>query len=283
VESGKALVISSYTESQRAGNMDATCGGDLEILLEPVTEKHLDLYRKVGEFIKNRKRGAMVTKFRDGLLTKTLVASDWSTLGDALGLTAFQLPQDIFYQKKPLVMEGILIEPIRLTYPLYLFGAGHVSQNVAKVAKVAEFEVTVVDDREEFAKRDNFPDADLILVGDFQESLDCLEFTGNEYIVIVTRSHELDAAVLEQALRRPARYVGMIGSRRKVEAILDAMRKKGFGDEEIERIHSPIGIQIDAETPGEIAVSIVAQLITVRNAGHDAAPRGGRDGKIGSL
>jgi len=277
-ESGRALVISSFTESQRAGNMDTTCGGDLEILLEPVMQRHLDLHRKVGEFMRDRRRGVMVTKFRDGLLAKTLVAGDWSTLGDALGLTAFQLPQDIFHQKKPLVMEDILIEPIRLTYPLYLFGAGHVSQNVARVAKVAEFEVTVVDDREEFAKRDNFPDADLIMVGDFRESFDCLEFTGNEYVVILTRSHELDAAVLEQALGRPARYVGMIGSKRKVEAILDAMRENGFTDGDIERVHAPIGIPIDAETPGEIAVSIVAQLISVRNAAHDAALQGGRDG-----
>ena len=93
-------------------------------------------------------------------------------------------------------MEEILIEPVRMTFPLYLFGAGHVSQNVSKVANVAEFEVTVIDDREEFANRSNFPDAALIIVGDFHESFNCLDFTGNEYVVIVTRSHELDAVVL---------------------------------------------------------------------------------------
>jgi len=283
MESGRAVIVSSFTESQRAGNMDAACGGDLEVLLEPVIERHLDLYRRIEEFMKDRKRGAIVTGFREGLLTKTLVASDWRTLGDTLGLTAFQIPHDIFYRKKPLVLEHILVEPIRLTFPLYLFGAGHVAQKLAKVAKVAEFEVTVVDDREEFANRDNFPDADLIMLGNFKESFDCLDFTGNEYIVIVTRSHELDAAVLEQALRRPARYVGMIGSKRKVGAILNAMRAKGFEEKDVERIHAPIGVPIDAETPGEIAVSIVAQLITVRNAGHDAPSQGGRNGEIGAL
>ena len=177
-----------------------------------------------------------------------------------------------------------MIEPIKLTFPsLPVRRRARIAEYVAKVAKVAEFEVTVVDDREEFANRDNFPDADLIIVGDFHESFDCLEFAGEEYIVIVTRSHELDAAVLEHALRRPARYVGMIGSARKVEAIVTAMRKKGFGDEDIKRIRAPIGVPIDAETPGEIAVSIVAQLITVRNGAHDRAPQGGRNGEIGSL
>jgi xanthine dehydrogenase accessory factor len=280
----QTMVLSLYTESQRTGNLDLACGGDLEVLLEPVMEKHLDLYGKIEEFRKNRKRGVVVTKFRDGLLAKALIGSDWSTMGDTLGLTAFQLPHDIFYQKKPLFMEDILVEPIRLTFPLYLFGAGHVSQNVSKVANVAEFEVTVIDDREEFANRNNFPDAALIIVGDFRESFNCLDFTGNEYVVIVTRSHELDAAVLEQALQKPVRYMGMIGSRRKVEAIFNNMRKKGFEEKDIEKIHAPIGISIDAETPGEIAVSIVAQLITARNAAH-AIPLqgGGRDGEIGSL
>ena len=281
---GETKVLSLYTESQRTGIVDLACGGDLEVLLEPVMGKHLDLYRKIEESRKNRKRGAVVTRFRDGLLAKALISSDWSTMGDALGLTAFQLPRDIFYQKKPLFVEDILVEPVRLTFPLYLFGAGHVSQNVSKVAKVAGFEVTVMDDREEYANRENFPDADLIVVGDFDESFNCLDFTGNEYVVIVTRSHELDAVVLEQALRRSARYIGMIGSKRKVEAIFNIMRRKGFEEKDIESIHAPIGIPIDAETPGEIAVSIVAQLITARNAAHDIPLQGGgRDGEIGSL
>ena len=271
----RTKVLSVYTETQQTENRDLARGGDLEVLLEPVTERHLSVYREIEALRKERKRAVIVTVFRDGLLTKTLVESDWTTFGDALDLEAVRLPQNVFHEKRPLVMDGILIDPIRITFPLYLFGAGHVSQNVSKIAKIAEFEVTVIDDREELANIERFPDADLIIVGDIHDTFNCLEFTGNEYVVIVTRSHEQDAEVLHEALQKPARYVGMIGSRRKVETILRQMREKGFSEESLKRIHTPIGIPIDAETPEEIAVSIVAELVAVRNSAHAVSSQGG--------
>jgi xanthine dehydrogenase accessory factor len=268
INEDRTRVLSIYTETQTTENTDFMCGGDLEVLLEPVTARHLNVYREIEDFMKNRKRGIVVTVFRHGLLAKTLVESNRNALGDALDLEALRLPQNIFHEKRPVLMDGILIDPIRITFPLYLFGAGHVSRNVSRIAKIAEFEVTVIDDREEFANSERFPDADLIIVGVLHETVNCLDFTGNEYIVIATRSHEQDAAVLEGVLKRPARYVGMIGSRRKAAAILNDMRKKGFDEKDLERIHTPIGIPIDAETPEEIGVSIVAELIAERNAKH---------------
>jgi xanthine dehydrogenase accessory factor len=264
----RTRVLSIYTETQTTANMDLMCGGDLEVLLEPVTVRHLHVYREIENFMKTRRRGIVVTSFHDGLLAKTLVESNWSTIGDALRPEALRLPQNIFHEKKPVLVDEILADPIRITFPLYLFGAGHVSQAVSKIAKLADFEVTVVDDREELANSERFPDATVIIVGGLHEAVTCLDFSDNEYVVIVTRSHEQDAAVLERVLQRPTRYIGMIGSRRKAAAILNDMRKKGFDEKDLERIHTPIGIPIDAETPEEIGVSIVAELIAERNAKH---------------
>ncbi len=129
-----------------------------------------------------------------------------------------------------------------------------------------DFTITVIDDREDFANRERFPDADAIMVEKFRDAFKGLRFTGSEYIVVVTRSHENDAEVLEEAMKRPTRYVGMIGSKKKVRVILDRLREKGIDDATIRRIRAPIGIPIHAETPQEIAISIVAELVTARNS-----------------
>ncbi|MBA4418875.1 MAG: hypothetical protein C0392_13360 [Syntrophus sp. (in: bacteria)] len=264
LDKGGIKILSLYTETQRTEKRDMSCGGDLEILLEPVTARHLDVYREIERFRKNREKGFVITRFRDNILSKTLINTDLRDVGDRQGPEIVQLFEDFIHEKKPTVKDGILIDPLRVIFPLYLFGAGHVSQSVARVAKIVDFEVTVIDDREEFANRERFPDADIIIVWDFHETLSCLEFTGNEFVVIVTRSHESDAAVLRWAVRQSARYIGMIGSTMKVKTILGHMREDGFDEKILEKIHAPIGISIDAETPQEIAISIVAELIRVR-------------------
>ena len=169
-----------------------------------------------------------------------------------------------FTDTKPVVFDGVVIESLQVSSLLYIFGAGHVSQYIAKIAKLVDFYVVVADDRAEFANRERFPEADEIIVDDFRHIFDRVKFTGAEFVAIVTRGHAYDADVLKETLRRQVRYVGMIGSRRKVKIVFDYMRKCGFDEKTIESIHAPIGLSIHAETPQEIAVSIVAELIQVR-------------------
>jgi xanthine dehydrogenase accessory factor len=253
---------------------DMLCGGNVEVLLEPVTAKHLDLYRQIEHCIQSRERGVVVTKFSGSSFAKSLIGKDLAVIGDAVDSKTVTLCKDYFLEKKPIVEDGLLVDPLRLSFPLYLFGAGHVSQALSKIAKIADFHVTVIDDRAEFANRERFPDANTIIVADFHDAFNCLDFTGNEYVVILTRGHEHDAAVLGESMKKPTKYLGMIGSKRKIKIIFDHLRESGLNDNAIARIHAPIGISINAETPEEIAVSIAAELITVRNAVQTSLEKG---------
>lgn len=147
----------------------------------------------------------------------------------------------------------------------YIFGAGHVGQSIALFAKPVGFLVVVIDDREEFANPDRFPQADEIIVTSsitdiFRER----KFKTTDYIVIVTRGHLQDYQVLEQALQTDAGYIGMIGSRRKNNLIFQSLREKGLPEEKLQQVHAPIGLPIGAETPEEIAISILAEMIQHR-------------------
>ncbi|MGI6657570.1 MAG: XdhC family aldehyde oxidoreductase maturation factor [Desulfobulbus sp.] len=152
-----------------------------------------------------------------------------------------------------------------------LIGAGHVAARTAELAARTGFRVVVMDDRAEFANRERFPDADQVLVLDsFADCFHGHNIDNDTYLVIVTRGHMHDMEVLDQALRTQAGYIGMIGSRRKRDAIYTRLMDKGVSGEQLDRVHCPIGIAIKADTPEEIAVSIVAQLIHQRATGRAA-------------
>lgn len=156
-------------------------------------------------------------------------------------------------------------ERVRPEGTLYLLGGGHVSLATEEVARIAGFETAVVDDREEFSNPERFPFARCIVLPEY-EGLNGLGVGSEDYLVIVTRGHSYDRACLEWALTTPARYIGMIGSARKVRLILDRLLEEGAPKEKIEAVHSPIGLPIGGDTPGEIAVSIVAELIQERTS-----------------
>lgn len=171
----------------------------------------------------------------------------------------------------------VFVEP--LTVPvLVLCGGGHVSKAVAEVATLAGFKVTVVDDRESFANAERFPMADRCVAGPWEEALGSLKLGPNSYVVIVTRGHRMDGTCLSWALGTPARYVGMIGSQRKIRAIYDDCRTAGATEEALRRVYAPIGLDIGALTSEEIAVAIVAELIGVRRGAipGDARPTSDR-------
>jgi xanthine dehydrogenase accessory factor len=158
----------------------------------------------------------------------------------------------------------VFIEPIESTPTLCLFGAGHVAQPLARMAKMAGFRVEVADDRIKFANRERFPEADLILVDDFKTAAGKMALGGNSYAVVVTRGHKGDAEALEAVLGRGLRFVGLLGSRPKAVHILSGLEEKGVAREELARVHCPLGLEIGAETPEEIAVSVLAEMIAIR-------------------
>ncbi|MFW5640569.1 MAG: xanthine dehydrogenase accessory protein XdhC [Thermodesulfobacteriota bacterium] len=159
-----------------------------------------------------------------------------------------------------------LEESRRLHKTAFLFGAGHVSRQLAKLTQMVEFRTVVLDDRSEFANRDRFPGVDQVHVLDrFENTFSGLSTDSNSFIVILTRGHSHDRTVLAQALRTQAGYIGMIGSHRKRDTIYRSLRDEGFTTADLDRVHCPIGLDIGGETPEEIAVSIVAEMIEVRS------------------
>jgi len=160
----------------------------------------------------------------------------------------------------------VFIEPILSPPTLYLFGGGHISLSLAKMGKLLGFKITVIDDRAEFASPDRFPEADILLAEDFAKSFPKLKIDKSSYIVIVTRGHQHDELVLERAVGTQAKYIGMIGSKTKVKAIFSHLLTKGISKEQLGRVHAPIGLKINAQTPEEIAVSILAEVIKVRRS-----------------
>jgi xanthine dehydrogenase accessory factor len=167
----------------------------------------------------------------------------------------------------------VFVEPILPQPVVYLFGGGHISMAMAKAASAVGFGVAVIDDREAFANADRFPMAQDIFIS-YEEAFEKIKPNTASYLIIVTRGHKEDMRVLAWAVRTEARYVGMIGSKRKVLSVYKALGNDGYRSEEFERVYAPIGLEIGALSPEEIAISIVAELIAVRrNAGLPAHKR----------
>jgi xanthine dehydrogenase accessory factor len=175
---------------------------------------------------------------------------------------------DDFAAESGLICGGqmeVFIEPIEPSPAVYVFGAGHVGQFVGRVAHDAGFRVHVIDDREKFANRERFPDASEIVVDDIPTWLATAPLPSSSYAVIVTRGHRHDLDAVRALASRRLRYIGLIGSRAKVKRIYDALIEEGTVTvEDLEKLHAPIGLDIGAVTPQEIAVAIVAELIAVR-------------------
>ena len=167
-------------------------------------------------------------------------------------------------QNRTVLSEGWLAVPVVRAGRVYIFGGGHVSRALVPAAAAAGFRPVVYDDRPEFADPALFPQAEAVLSGDFTKIGEKITLTADDYVVIMTRGHQADYEVLEQTLRSGVKYLGCIGSRRKLALCRERLLAAGFTAEEYAAVHAPIGLPIGAETPEEIAVSVTAQLIAVR-------------------
>ncbi len=160
---------------------------------------------------------------------------------------------------------SVFLEPLNPAPQLFVFGAGHIGSVLARIGKMLDFSVAVIDDRPEYANAEKLPGVDTVIPRPYTEAIKELTFTQQTYIVILTYKHAHDFEVLAECINKPYRYLGMIGSRKKVNTCLEGLREQGVGEDRIETIHAPVGIDISANTPSEIAVSIAAELIAVRN------------------
>ncbi|HEX2964562.1 MAG TPA: XdhC/CoxI family protein [Syntrophorhabdaceae bacterium] len=264
LETGRHQICHYAMDGQSADESDMICGGSTRIFIEPANKQHELIYRAASNAIKRAMQGFIVTRYSRSECFKSFLAANGTVEGDPLDdgtiATILTAGNGLIFS------DELIVQPVLSRSPLYIFGAGHVSQHICRIANMINFDVTVIDDRADYANADRFPDAGETIVQDFATVFDSLSFSGSEYVVIVTRGHKHDSLVLEYALRQPTRYLGMIGSHRKTLLIFDHLKKKGFdGDALLARVFAPIGLDIGAETPEEIAVSIVAELIRVQN------------------
>jgi xanthine dehydrogenase accessory factor len=261
-----------------------TCGGTLEVYLEPIGP-HTDrkIFHEADALTRANRQAVIATVIQapDHSLklasAKLLVREDGSftgTIGEPqIDSQIVSEAQTVLREEKPrkltLALPGskemeIALEPVLPQPTCYLLGAGHVGQYVARVAALAGFKVAVADDREQFANQERFPQAEEVFTGDWQNIFKAIMPGNSSYLVIVTRGHKEDMTVLRWAVGTDARYIGLIGSRRKILSIYNVLAEEGVPRERLERVHAPIGVGIGALTPEEIAVSIVGELIAVR-------------------
>ena len=184
----------------------------------------------------------------------------------------FNLGQDAAYDNG-LICGGqldVFVEPVLPVPHAFIFGAGHISKSLSKVATLAGFASVVIDNRETFANRERFPEAAEVHADEYEEVFPRLAINETSYIIIVTRGHRDDMRVLQLAIATPARYIAMIGSKRKVLNVIRELEKEGIARAAFERIHAPMGLDIGAISPEEIAISVTAEMIAVRrNAGSN--------------
>lgn len=274
-----------------------------DCVLHLITMSSMDVYSEIVRLRQEGRRGALATiiNVRGSIpsfeTAKMLVRDDGTIVGTIGGgcveaevceaakeVIASEKPQTLTFNlnQNPkyntgLVCGGTLevfVEPVTPTPQLYLFGAGHVAHGLYKVARLAGFDVTVIDDRDAYANRERFPEARDIYAQDFEQTCAQLAPNDSSFIVIVTRGHADDMRILRWILRNdvPCRYLGMIGSERKFLKIVKALEAEGIDRERFNRVRSPVGLDIGAITPEEIAVSVVAEMIALRRNTAAALP-----------
>ena len=275
---------------------DGICGGSVEFLIETFDKTALPLFRELSATTDRNDGGILVSLLAPGGPPRKIHLANAEQIGrvctahqqpiDAKGCgvrcTPYQFSPDAVAAVKELAATGnpgirisaggmeAFVEPLAQPPTVVLCGAGHLSYDIARYAKSVHFRVVVCDERDEYANRERFPEADTVIAGDFDGVFDRVRIDEDSYIVIVTRGHQCDQIVLEQAVRTKARYIGMIGSRQKTRLLLQKLKDKGIPGALLDRVYSPIGLAIGAVTPQEIALSIVCELVKIRRLGDEA-------------
>ncbi len=283
----KASLLSEYSlKADISSEEEAICGGKVKILIDASPEEHRNTFRDLRRSLTKRKPGILATLINKTSEEKVSISRHWIEKKDKFTVDpgehvslfkteikrAFSEGKPFFLKiKKELFPEKatesfLFLEPVFPLPQLVIAGAGHIGQVVTHLGSLLNFEVTVIDDRPEFANKEKLPDADHIIVDEIGTAIQNFPISSDAYLVIVTRGHKHDAAALRQCISSEASYIGLIGSIRKIKL----MRKKFLGEgwatpRQFDRVCAPIGIDIQSKTVEEIAVSIAAQLALVRS------------------
>jgi xanthine dehydrogenase accessory factor len=288
-ETGLPIRLEFSLKGADVADTDMLCGGDVDVFLEPMPSKndtHLLVFEKAINTADQGGVGLLATvidqtQWVHGTTPRVFIEKNGSKTGSLGGMRGLEdvLLKDmdrILESRMPCILSladpkgdhvEVFVEPVVSDAVLYVFGAGHVSRQIVPLASHVGFQVVVIDDRADFASTRHFPEARDIYPLPFEDVMERFEIHNLSYLVIVTRGHMHDKNVLAQALKTKAGYIGMIGSSRKRNIIYEKLLEEGFTKKDLSRVQSPIGLDIGAETPEEIAVSIVAELIKVRR-GH---------------
>ncbi len=222
--------------------------------------------QKQGAKMLVRDDGSLLGTLGGGCLEADVVQAALMAMKDGAPAT---MPFELTEREGGLVCGGtvlVYIEPLMLEPHLVILGAGHVGKTLAGLARFAGFRVTVVDDRREFANQDNIPDADDLMVTEFDRAFEGVTVENGTFVVVATRGHNHDLDAVKAALRTSAGYIGLLGSRRKKALLSKALEQSGFSKEDVGRVIIPVGMEIGSVTPEEISVSIMAQIIQKRRA-----------------
>lgn len=282
LRTGRAICRPFALSLQQASDEGMTCGGQAEVLVEPLDGTRpapREFYGEVLALLSRGGRGTLVTamtKEDAGATVEHFLMVAGASMA-ALAAPGRTLPTEVLTSpvSAPALIEcgsvRYFLDPLAPPVTVCIFGGGHIARQLVPLCHLLGFRTVVVDDRADFASRDRFPQADeLLAVPSFENALQDLPLDADHYVVIVTRGHGGDQAILRQALRRRPGYIGMIGSRRKRGLIFEALAREGVGADDLARVVCPIGLPIGAETPEEIALSIAAELVATRAARRGA-------------
>ena len=257
------------------------CGGQITFFIEPLREAETAPFTALEQLLSNRRPGLEAILLLEGREVRRLVAGVDGTVVGTLGSET--LDQAVLAQLGEALAEDraqleemqtdeeqvqVFLQALQPRPTVILFGGGHVGLALTRLVPTVGMGVVVIDDRSEFCNRERFPMAAELYVRDFSAALEGLEIDPLTYLVVMTRGHQADRQVVAQALRTNAGYIGMIGSRRKITLLWESLRKEGFTDADLARVHAPIGLKIGGDSPGEIAISVMAELIMVRHQGR---------------
>lgn len=279
LQKGTASLRSYHFNAKQAGDAGMLCGGQVRVLVQRMDGNDSEqggIFAELTRALKSGRKAWLVTEIegedgdRDIRIAQGVGVEDGSVTG-GLQVGGPELKETLMgtWSRGPewVDLQGhrLLIEPVRSQDTVYIFGAGHISQMLAPLTTWVGFRTVVLDDRADFACQERFATADQIeVVNSFDRAFEGLEIGEDSYLVIVTRGHMDDRTVLAQALHTGAGYIGMIGSQRKRDLIYRSLLEEGVEAHDLARVRSPIGIDIHAETPEEIAISILAELIKAR-------------------
>lgn len=283
----KVSLLSEFSlKAEMYSEKGAICGGEVKILIDVCPEEHGDAFQALSQSLIMRQPGVLATFINRLSEEKVSLSRYWIERkeklevdpGEHLSLfkkeikTTFSEGKPFFLKvKKEIFPEKakerfLFLEPIFPLPQLVIAGAGHVGQAVTHLGSLLNFEVTVIDDRPEFANKEKLPDADHIIVDEIGNAIQNFPISSDTYFVIVTRGHKHDGAALRQCISSEAAYIGMIGSVRKIKLMRKKFQEEGWAtSRQFDRVCAPIGIDIQSKTVEEIAVSIVAQLVLVRS------------------